>query len=367
MQACLYSVFLRKRMAVVLSARQVWYLQLQWSAGERKCSVAISGGKRWGKSSFLRHFVQFLTVARTDGVMSTEEHRDWQAALGQGKETEAPPRTAPKRRKHDDKRHLSGKPKKGNHNPGPRGGHTSTGSRGGNRRNTQTGRDKVGKPNKRVSGLDTALTKFSDCHEPTKAFAGKCDVAACTTLKEGGSDSSGSTPLPLDGGPISIDSNGVVVPWLDQISVSRETLGKGRSGSVTKNEWDGRDVAVKKFSLTDADDERSMGAVYHHELHVMTSLQSLWGKYVPQLFFRQPWPTSPMIGMQLGEPMPDNFDDWDSVDLARREAAVSAVEALGWRQTDFRGSNFVRLPSTNNSDDSASYIAMVDFETFRKL
>ena len=39
-----------------------------------------------------------------------------------------------------------------------------------------------------------------------------------------------------------------------------------------------------------------------------------------------------MIRTQLGEPMPDNFDDWDPEDLARRDCAMAVVKGLGWIQ-----------------------------------
>ena len=47
-------------------------------------------------------------------------------------------------------------------------------------------------------------------------------------------------------------------------------------------------VQLRSHDITyyvDSVNERKMGAVYHHKLHVINSLQSLWGTFVPRLFF----------------------------------------------------------------------------------
>ena len=71
-----------------------------------------------------------------------------------------------------------------------------------------------------------------------------------------------------------------------------------------------------------------------------------------------------MIGLELGEQLPDEMDDWPDEDLQKAHETMNKIEELGWIQTDVRGANFVRLHSP---DGNKSYIAMIDFESMERL
>jgi hypothetical protein len=154
------------------------------------------------------------------------------------------------------------------------------------------------------------------------------------------------------------DAFGMAIPWFDQIGDTLEVLGRGRSGEVTKVVWDAQPVALKTFILQ-FDDDRSLESVYEHELDVLWELQELWGKHVPELLFHKPWPTSPMIGLELGEPLPDDMSKWSDTDLQKANESVAKIRELGWHQNDVRGANFVRLEGNK--------IAMIDFESMEKV
>ena len=308
MQACMYSVFNKKTVSVVVSARTFWFLRLTCDK-DGKCTVQISQGLSVGRPGFLRGLIQFCVFAAGQPEMSRLAQRHWQIALalptygGVGESLG--------REQAGEEKDLRG---------GSAAEYDAGGTRG-SESNTSRGES--------LPAVETAQAHdFLDM-----------DV------------------------PLAVGDNGVVVPWLDQIGPSLSVLGMGRSGEVTVREWNNQRVAVKVFCLRGADEDRIVDDVYMHELEVLTSLQSLWGKFVPRLLFQQPWKTSPMIGMQLGEPLPDDFDEWSEEDIKLRDMAVEAVEELGWEQRDFRGANFVRL--VNGSDEPPS-IAMVDFESFEK-
>ena len=362
MQAVLYSVILRKRLVVVLSARQVWFVRLLVTDG--RCSVAISPGTMVGRRGFFREVVQFLTMAQESDLLDDQELRHWQAALGQGRTEE---QGGGDDAVTDDDTPGGGDPASGGGRShlGRAQGTDSSALASSSTRNTCDNRRKgTGRQTTRgnqASGSITGQSKKAKVRHQINSQYSQQREAPCDC---GNFERSEQGPRQLDDSPVSVDANGVVVPWLDQISVAEATLGKGRSGTVTKSRWGNQFIAVKTFSLHDADDTRDPIAIYSHEIDVLNSLEELWGTYVPRLFFRLPWPTSPMIGMQLGEPMPDDFDKWTAEDLVRRDAAVAAVKALGWVQTDFRGANFVRLAADGNG---TGFIAMIDFEYFEAV
>jgi hypothetical protein len=150
----------------------------------------------------------------------------------------------------------------------------------------------------------------------------------------------------------------MAIPWFDQIGDTLEVLGRGRSGEVTKVVWNAQPVALKTFILQ-FDDNRSLESVYEDELDVLWGLQELWGTHVPELLFHKPWPTSPMIGLELGEPLPDDMSKWSETDLQKANESVAKIRELGWHQNDVRGANFVRLKGNK--------IAMIDFESMQKV
>ena len=88
-------------------------------------------------------------------------------------------------------------------------------------------------------------------------------------------------------------------------------------------------------------------------------MRELWGEQVPELKFHKPWPTSPMIGLELGEPLPDDMSTWPDGDLQKANETVERIRERGWHQTDIKGANFVRLKGNK--------IAMIDFESMEKV
>ena len=158
------------------------------------------------------------------------------------------------------------------------------------------------------------------------------------------------------------DKFGMAIPWFDQIGDTLEVLGRGRTGKVTKVVWNSQHIALKTFILQ-FDDSRSLESVYQHELDVLWSLRELWGKHVPALLFHKPWPTSPMIGLELGEPLADDMSEWPDVDLQKANETMKKIRELGWHQKDVRGANFVRLKALDQEDR----IAMIDFESMDRV
>ena len=158
------------------------------------------------------------------------------------------------------------------------------------------------------------------------------------------------------------DTHGMAIPWFHQISSRLEVLARGRSGEVTKVLWNSKAVALKTLVLQH-DDDRSLQDVYEHERKVLWSLKALGGTHVPTLLFHKPWATSPMIGLELGEQLSDDIDDWPDEDWQKANETMKKVEELGWIQTDIRGANFVRLRSPVGNE---SFIAMIDFESMEE-
>lgn len=66
-----------------------------------------------------------------------------------------------------------------------------------------------------------------------------------------------------------------------------------------------------------------------------------------------------MIGLELGEPLPDDMSKWSDADLQKANESVKKIKELGWHQEDFRGANFVRLKGNK--------IAMIDFESMEEV
>ena len=148
------------------------------------------------------------------------------------------------------------------------------------------------------------------------------------------------------------------IPLLSQIK-PQEVLGHGRCGNVTKVKYQGQLCAMKEFVLDD-DDERDPFEVYEKELKIMQELQG----YVPKLHFRCPWPLRPTIGMELGEPMPDDFDKWSDEQLEELDLLKEDVRKRGYVQGDDKGRNYIRLTGRK---DTKPQIVMIDFEMFEKV
>ena len=158
------------------------------------------------------------------------------------------------------------------------------------------------------------------------------------------------------------NEDGVITPYLSQIRAEVEILGVGRCGTVKKIRWNGGFSAMKEYLpfqndelfYLEEEDERSPSDVYEHELKVFYRLKKLWGQYVPRLLFHSPWTYRPSIGMEVGQPMDDDIDNWAEADRQKRRETIAKIKEEGFRQNDLRGANFVRL-------DNGS-IAMIDFE-----
>ena len=151
------------------------------------------------------------------------------------------------------------------------------------------------------------------------------------------------------------DQDGVIIPYLHQLEgVDVENLGNGRCGTVKKIRWNNGFAAMKEFDLQQADNNLIPYDVYKHELKVFYRLKSLWGQFVPRLLFHNSWSCRPSIGMEVGQPMDDDFDKWTEEDKEKMRQTIAKIEEKGFRQDDCRTSNFVRLKNGS--------IAMIDFE-----
>ena len=151
------------------------------------------------------------------------------------------------------------------------------------------------------------------------------------------------------------DQYGVIVPYLCQLEGAKvDSLGYGRCGTVKKIMWNGGFAAMKEYVFQDEDDKRVPSDVYEHELKVFYRLESLWGRFVPQLLFRNSWSCRPSIGMEVGQPMDNDIDNWADEDKKKMRETIAEIKNKGFKQDDLRGANFIRL---NNG-----CIAMIDFE-----
>ena len=73
--------------------------------------------------------------------------------------------------------------------------------------------------------------------------------------------------------------------------------------------------------------------------------------------------TSPLVGLELGEPLPDDMSTWDEADVQKANETMEKIRELGWYQEDVRGANFVRLKGALGQADR---IVMIDFESMKK-
>ena len=78
-----------------------------------------------------------------------------------------------------------------------------------------------------------------------------------------------------------------------------------------------------------------------------------------------PWPSCPCIGLEEGDPMPDDFDEWEKEHLEKLTETSERIEKLGFIQRDMRGRNFVLLKKNNLRDKES--IAMIDFESMERI
>jgi hypothetical protein len=326
MQACHYTVLKRRTFGIVVSARVFWFFKL--CVADNICSIEISDGFRVGAKGFLTKVVRFLMHSNAAPEMADTDLRAWNTAIGDtvddGVDNEVAFASVDSP-DHEDKSEEDGAE--------------------GKREEDGAGSGSGGGPNEDDSNESADVERT-----PKRPKTNSADA-----------DHSSMQSMSLDSKPKHMAKFGVAIPWLDQIGPSLQVLGEGRSGTITRNFWDGKEVALKTFSLA-KDDERDFFEVYKHEVRVILSLRSLWGTHVPTLLFRQPWMSSPMIGLELGERMKDDMSEWDPKDRQKAKETIAKVAALGYVQQDERGANFVRLRKGDNY-----WIAMIDFETVKKI
>jgi hypothetical protein len=307
MQACHYSIKKGRAMTIVQSARMWWFVQLD---GDGSCVVRISTAIKVGSRHFLTRVMKFLIYARYSATMGQGLRRMWEKAIARD-----PPMSAG----------ATMEPAVATANEESNGGDSPRGQK--RHRQSST---------RKASSLSHAEQKC-------------CESTATPTVSFDDEETDSC---------FGYDEFGMEIPWFDQIGDTLEVLGRGRSSEVTKVVWNAQPVALKTFILQ-FDDSRSLESVYEHELDVLRELQDLWGKHVPELLFHKPWPTSPMIGFELGEPLPDDMSKWSNIDLQKANESVQKIRELGWHQNDVRGANFVRLKGNK--------IAMIDFESMEKV
>jgi hypothetical protein len=316
MQACHYSVAEGKKRSIVVSARMFWFIELETAADNLvlhyTCKVKISRAYVVGSSSFMRTLVAFLLCTWTgDHTLNASELRAWDLALGRA--------------------------------PGGAAAGARTPTRGRNWFRAPMGRGGGG-------GRKPASHHGKRHRKSVQGGNSKTSRSVVVSVDDDDDDDSDK--------PAAMDKYGVI-PWFDQIDKTHaRVLGVGRAGKVTQVKWMGKDVALKTFSLQH-DDKRNLHNVYQHELDVLHSLHSLWGTHVPALLFHKPWATGPMIGLQLGEQLPDDMSKWLKQDCKSAMDAMKKINDLGWEQEDMRGANFVRLTGA----DGVVRIAMINFES----
>jgi hypothetical protein len=315
MQACHYSINKGRAMTIVQSARMWWFIHLSeqqdHSGDHSSCVVRISEARKVGSRHFLTIVMQFLSYAHRSPLMEQGPRRRWETAIASASSRSTRASMEPTVATINEEMNNGGDIPSGQkrHRPSPTG---------------------------TASSLSHAEQKCcASTATPTVSFD-KDETYSC----------------------FGYDEFGMQIPWFDQIGDTLEVLGQGRSGKVTKVVWNAQPVALKTFILQ-SDDSRSLESVYEHELEVLWELRELWGKHVPKLLFHKPWPTSPMIGLELGEPFPDDMSTWSDTDREKAKESVQKIKELGWYQEDVRGLNFVRLRGNK--------IALIDFESMAKV
>jgi hypothetical protein len=311
MQACHYSIKQGRTMTIVQSARMWWFVHLD--GGTNGCVVRISNARKVGSRHFLTTVMKFLHHAHDSPKMEQGLQRRWEKSIAcaSPKSTDATTIEPAVASTNEESLNNSG--------DSPRE----------QKRHRQSSAGKA-------SSLSHVEQKCCELTGTPSVSFDEEETDSC----------------------FGYDEFGMEIPWFDQIGDTLEVLGCGRSGEVTKVVWNAQAVALKTFVLQ-FDDSRSLESVYEHELNVLQELRELWGKHVPALLFHKPWPTSPMIGLELGEPLPDDMSTWSDADRQKANDSVQKIRELGWYQDDVRGANFVRLQGNK--------IAMIDFESMEKV
>lgn len=131
-------------------------------------------------------------------------------------------------------------------------------------------------------------------------------------------------------------------------------LGAGRNGDVRAVALGtGPLMAVKEFGV-------DCTAAFHRELAAYHALHRLQGVFIPRLLFvGRTDGYERLLGLQLGRPLPDDLSRWSPAHKQQRAAALAALRAAGYEQTDADARNFVLL----RGDDGRERVAVVDLES----
>jgi hypothetical protein len=327
MQACHCSVSRGKQMSIVMSAHMMWFLRL--FCLDDQCFIDISDGTSVGSGGCNKYLIFSLAYAQSLKNMDESSQRSWQKAL--------------QRDESDQEEDNSG--------------NTNTSE-------SQGDFDESNPQNSRVEGrgsIDRHSTQASSGLQVNPSILKPTQDFEDMNVKQ----HSVTRAISTDEADFTITFQGKdkygVIPFFDQIGEPLEVLGHGRCGNVSKIKWGNGYAALKEFVIQpESQEDRYFYEVYEYELKVLDNLRPLWGKYVPALLFHKPWATSPMIGLQLGEPIKkDYIEDWPEEDQLKVKETMAKVKELGWKQEDPRGTNFVSLVDR----DGIKRIAMIDFES----
>lgn len=312
MQACFTSIKKKKKFTMVLSVKNMWFIELKVQNG--KTLVLISDPVVVGSPGSNLKLLFFLGRAKTGGDMPTEDQERWEISLPIEKK----------------KGGRGGPSMDGNGRAGSDGDH---------------GRHKKFKKDSAADGKseEDCVAPWSPCYEKGGELVDK-QVASEECLSQ--------------------DEYGVVVPYFHQIDDVVGVLGTGRCGEVKKIKWRNGFAAKKEYMLDPSEDGRYNVDVFEHERDMLFELKDLWGKYVPRLLFHKNWPKQPVLGLQVGNPMPHEWSEWSKEEVRQADEAIAAVKRAGWIHHDLEARNFVRL--TNEGDGTTS-IAVIDFEDAHKV
>ena len=337
MQACEVSLIKRMKFTVVMSARIMWFVKLDIRADE--CTVLISDSILIGKPGFTQKLIRFIKLA--------DDNNDNEV---------------------QNKRQKTGDPDCGGHNIVSNLLMTSKSRPSNIPRPVST--DNSSSPIKTAES-PTQIIQSADGSTKQIVSPGPVATEMGNAIKSIGTRSKSKRMIDEEqmiwqraftglGNAdmkkyLDQDQDGVIIPYLCQLEGAEvESLGYGRCGTVKKIRWNDGFAAMKEYVLQHEDDPRIPSDVYEHELKVFYRLESLWGRFVPRLLFRNSWSCRPSIGMEVGQPMDNDIDNWADEDKEKMRKTIAEIKNKGFKQDDLRGANFVHPNSW--------CIAMIDFE-----
>ena len=412
MQACEASVGKRIKFTVVMSARIMWFVKLEVKKDSHECTILISDGVFIGEAGFTQKLIRFIMLADDSRTINDQDYEDWRNNLWVQSNGDSEGKVDSNSNTHDSSMDPSNDPKPESDSTNekkednsqkdvdePSGserdsGDTNYETDNKRKRNSGDGHNSLISSKMRPSNMfRTVSTDNSSSSPPIKTAESPTQIIVQSTDDQYFTNKtiSPDPKAPEMGNSNTIksidhrnksrrmtveeqmmwqraftglgnadmkyldqDQYGVIIPYLCQLDGAEvKCLGEGRCGAVKKIRWNGGFAAMKEYVLQ-YDDERIPSDVYDHELEVFYRLKPLWGRYIPRLLFHNPWSSRPSIGMELGQPMDDDIEEWTQVDRQKLKETIAKIKEEGLKQNDLRGANFVRL---DNGD-----IAMIDFE-----